>query len=126
MDFTALLNQAGKADIDILLVPAWDWKAIDPLHARMAVFRAIENGFSMVRHTGDGLSIAVDYQGRTLAAMDHFTTDDHTMISKIPIKGAKTVYSIIGDSFAWLCLFVFCLAVGWSISTRNSSSNKVI
>lgn len=123
MDFTNLLNQAGKADIDIMLVPAWDWKAIDPLHARMAVFRAIENGFSMVRQTGEGLSIAVDYQGRTVAAMDHFTSDDHTMKSKIPIKGVKTVYAVIGDSFAWLCLFLFCFAVGWSVFRKNTIPN---
>jgi apolipoprotein N-acyltransferase len=121
MDFTALLNQAGKADIDIMLVPAWDWKEIDPLHARMAVFRAIENGFSMVRHTGDGLSIAVDYYGRTLAAMDHFTSDDHTMISQIPAKGVKTVYAVIGDLFAWLCLTGLLLCIGWSFIKRNAA-----
>lgn len=126
MDFTSLLNQAGKADIDIMLVPAWDWKAIDPLHARMAVFRAIENGFSMVRQTGDGLSIAVDYQGRTVAAMDHFTAYDHTMKSKIPKRGVKTVYAVIGDSFAWFCLFFLCFTVGWSFFRRNTISNKVI
>ena len=118
MDFTSLLNQAGKADIDIMLVPAWDWKAIDPLHTRMAVFRAIENGFSMVRQTGEGLSIAVDYLGRTVAAMDHFTAKDHTMISKIPRKGVNTVYAVIGDSFAWLCVFSFLLCP-WLVYYHN-------
>jgi len=121
MDFTGLLNQAGKSDIDIMIVPAWDWKAIDPLHARMAVFRAIENGFSMVRQTGNGLSIAVDYLGRTVAAMDHFTTDDHTMISQIPVRGVKTVYAVIGDLFAWLCLTGFLLSIGWSFFRRNAA-----
>ena len=121
MDFTGLLNQAGKADIDIMLVPAWDWKAIDPLHARMAVFRAIENGFSMVRQTGNGLSIAVDYYGRTLSAMDHFTTDDHTMISQIPAKGIKTVYAVIGDLFAWLCITGLLIFIGWSFIRRKST-----
>jgi len=113
MDFTALIHQAGKSDIDIMLVPAWDWKAIDPLHSRMAVFRAIENGFSMVRHTGNGLSIAVDYQGRTLAAMDHFNTDVHAMKSQIPIRGVQTVYAVIGDLFAWLCFSVLCFTIVW-------------
>lgn len=119
MDFTALLNQAGKSDIDIMLVPAWDWKAINPLHARMAVFRAIENGFSMVRQTGDGLSISVDYLGRTVAAMDHFTTNDPRMLAKVPKTGVKTVYAIIGDIFAWMCVLSFCFIVIRSFFTRN-------
>jgi apolipoprotein N-acyltransferase len=113
MDFTALLNQAGRADIDLMLVPAWDWLAINPLHARMAVFRAIENGFSMVRQTGEGLSIATDYHGRTLATMDHFTTNDHTMQAKLPVEGISTVYALIGDSFAWLCMLVFVCSITW-------------
>ncbi|UCH65447.1 MAG: hypothetical protein JSW63_12720 [Ignavibacterium sp.] len=119
MDFTGLINQAGKANIDIMLVPAWDWKAIDPLHARMAVYRAIENGFSMVRQTGNGLSIAVDYLGRTLAAMDHFTTDNHTMITKVPVRGVITVYAVIGDLFAWLCIAGLLFTIGWSLFRRN-------
>jgi apolipoprotein N-acyltransferase len=119
MDFTGLINHAGKADIDIMLVPAWDWKAIDPLHARMAVYRAIENGFSMVRQTWNGLSIAVDYLGRTVAAMDHFTTDDHTMISQIPVKGVTTVYAVIGDLFAWLCIAGLLFSIGWSFRKSN-------
>jgi apolipoprotein N-acyltransferase len=121
MDFTGLLHQAGRLGIDILVVPAWDWKAIDPLHARMAVFRAIENGFSMVRQTGEGLSIAVDYQGRTLAAMDHFTSDDLTMRAQVPKHGVSTVYAVIGDLFAWLCLVCLFSAIGWSILKRKKS-----
>ncbi|MBT8269129.1 MAG: hypothetical protein HKN00_00670 [Flavobacteriaceae bacterium] len=109
MDFTHLINQAGNANIDIMLVPAWDWSAINPLHARMAVYRAIENGFSMVRQTGEGLSIAVDYCGRILNSMDYFTTDNQVMISHIPTRGRATIYATIGDLFAQfsLALLIF-------------------
>ena len=87
MDFSAFVHQAGRAGVDIMLVPAWDWREIDPLHTHMAAFRAVENGFSMVRQTGEGLSISVDYLGRTTAAVDHFTTDDHVMIAHVSPKG---------------------------------------
>ena len=120
MDFTSLINQAGEKNIDIMLVPAWDWRAIDPLHARMAVFRAIENGFSMVRQTGNGLSIAVDYEGHTLSAMDQFTSDNNTMISQIPAKGVKTIYRMIGDSFAWLCVIGFLFGIAWASIKRGN------
>jgi apolipoprotein N-acyltransferase len=119
MDFTSLIYHAGKEHVDIMLVPAWDWEAIDPLHTRMAVFRAIENGFSMVRQTGEGLSIAVDYNGRTLASMDHFTTDDHAMISQIPVKGIRTIYAITGDLFAWLCCAGLVFLLGWGLIKKD-------
>jgi hypothetical protein len=75
----------------------------------MASFRAIEQGFNMVRHTDHGLSAAFDYQGRRLAAMDHYTSDDRVMIAQIPIKGVRTIYSLTGDWFAWLCLAAIVL-----------------
>ncbi len=104
LDFPSLIRQAGQRKADIMLVPAWDWKAIDPLHSRMAVCRAIENGFSMVRHSVEGLSLAVDGLGRPLAAMDHFRTEERLMLVDVPAAGVRTVYPIAGDVVAWLSL----------------------
>lgn len=118
MDFTNLIRKAGKLKTDIMIVPAWDWKAIDPLHTYMAVFRAVENGFSMIRQTGEGLSIAVDYQGRVLAEMDHFTSENHVMFSDVPVKGIITIYSRIGDLFAWLCIAVVFIFFLWNLIRR--------
>ncbi|MFC2165538.1 hypothetical protein ACFLT2_11155 [Acidobacteriota bacterium] len=64
MEFTGFINQAGKSNMDIMLVPSWDWKEIDPLHSHMAAFRAVENGFPLVRQAGEGLSLSTDYLGR--------------------------------------------------------------
>ena len=123
MDFTTLIHQAGRKRVDIMLVPAWDWKAIDPLHTRMAVYRAIENGFSMVRQTGNGLSIAVDHQGRSLASMDQFVSDHHVMTAQVPSKGVRTVYSYLGDFFAWLCLMFTVGIIGLAILRRTKNQN---
>jgi apolipoprotein N-acyltransferase len=103
-DFPQLIAQAGELRADILLDPAGDWPAIDPLHTWMASFRAIEQGVNLVRQTTDGLSAAYDYQGRVLAAVDYFHSPDHAMIAQVPIQGTDTIYSRIGDLFAWMCL----------------------
>ena len=105
MDFPGLLRQAGQANTDIMLVPSNDWKEIDPWHSHMARIRAIEQGFNLVRHASNGLSVAADYQGRVLNSMDHYTAaSDRVLVSQVPIKGRTTLYSRIGDAFAWLCL----------------------
>ncbi len=120
LDFPSIGRQAGRAGVDLMLVPADDWKAIDPLHTYMATFQAIANGFSMIRSTGEGLSAAVDYQGRVLAAMDDFTTEEVVMIADVPMEGVTTIYSRIGDLFAWLSVMGFVAIVGWALVRRKA------
>jgi apolipoprotein N-acyltransferase len=103
-DFPQLLAQAGALRADVMLDPSNDWRAIDPWHTQMASFRAIEQGVNLIRQTSQGLSAAFDYQGRRLAAMDHYQTADYAMVSQVPTRGARTIYSRLGDWFAWLCL----------------------
>jgi apolipoprotein N-acyltransferase len=106
-NFHAPVRQAGRNGTDILLSPSMEFRAIDPMHAQMATYRAIENGVSLVRQADNGLSIATDPYGRTLAAMDHFATEDRVMVVQVPSKGVFTVYSVIGDLFGWLAVAGF-------------------
>jgi apolipoprotein N-acyltransferase len=122
MEFTRFINQAGKSDIDIMVVPSWDWRAIDPLHSHMATFRAVENGFSLVRQAGEGLSLSTDYLGRTQSAMDYFNSDEQVLISEVPRKGIRTVYSVIGDLLAWVCIGGLVVFLIFSAIKRNSTS----
>jgi apolipoprotein N-acyltransferase len=124
LDFPLFVSQL-KSDVDILLVPAWDWKAITPFHTQAGTFRAIERGFSLVRSTGEGLSIAVDPYGRTLATLNYFNTDDHIMISDVPVRGVRTAYSTIGDLFAWLCVAGLVTIVVWSSLRRSAGAPPI-
>jgi apolipoprotein N-acyltransferase len=103
-DFPALIRQAGQARADILIAPSNDWQPVDVMHARAATFRAVENGFALVRPTGNGLSIAVDSLGRQLATADYYATDRLTMVANLPTRGTATIYARIGDSLAYLCV----------------------
>lgn len=114
MDHPIFINQAGHSGADIMLVPSNDWPDIVPFHTYMAMFRGIENGFSIVRATGNGLSAAFDYQGRSLAASDYSTTKQ-PMISFVPTRGVSTIYGMVGDLFAWLCIAGFAVLVGLAV-----------
>ena len=104
-DFPTLIQQAGRAHVGLLLVPGGDWRAIDPLHTEMATFRAIENGFSLVRATTSGLSIVTDSVGHTLAAADYFHTPrGHVMVAQVYVHHTPTLYDYVGNAFEWLCI----------------------
>lgn len=96
--------QSAENDIGLFLVPSFDGKTRTPVHSRMAVFRGIENGFSILKPTGRGLSIAADYCGRIIAKQNYFTSKKRVMLADIPVKAVFTIYSVIGNTFAWLCI----------------------
>jgi apolipoprotein N-acyltransferase len=104
LDFPALVAQAGRARVGLLLVPANDWPGIARLHAEKAVVRAVENGISIFRQSGHGIATAIDPLGRVVASTSFFATDAHTTVAWLPLQGTPTVHAVIGDLFAWLCL----------------------
>ncbi|MFL5657183.1 MAG: nitrilase-related carbon-nitrogen hydrolase, partial [Ktedonobacteraceae bacterium] len=115
LDYPGTMRQAGQAGADLLLGPSDDWQAFDPSHTQHAAFRAIENGFSLVREASQGLSMTVDYEGRVLSASDYFTTDDQVMVAYVPVHGVRTIYATIGDLFAWLCIIGLLALTGLAI-----------
>ena len=87
MDFPRLVRQVGQAHADLLIAPSLDWDTAKISHAQLASVRAVENGVSLLRPSGDGLSQAVDHQGRVLAAADSFATDKAVFLTSVPAHG---------------------------------------
>jgi apolipoprotein N-acyltransferase len=104
MDFPSYIQQVNKMNIDIMLVPGNDWREISPYNTYVSSIRAIEQGFNMVRAASQGLSAAFNDKGYLLSSLDYFKTDDLILYSDVPTQGQKTLYSIFGDYFAWLCI----------------------
>ena len=119
-DFPALVRQAGRARADILLVPANDWRPVHTIHARAAIFRAVENGVAIVRPTGNGIAVAADHLGQALASADYFATPALTMVADVPTHGAATLYGRIGDTFAYLCVAALLAAGAAALGGRRA------
>ncbi len=119
LDITKFIKQAGKKSVDILLVPAFDWAEITPLHSQMACLQAIQFGFSLVRSNGMGVSVACNYKGNEIASLNTLTSDTKIMYADIPIKSNKTSYSCIGDIFAYLTIFFLVFMVIMKIVIRK-------
>jgi apolipoprotein N-acyltransferase len=119
LDYPAVIQQTGQNGTGLLLVPSKDWFEIDPVHTHMAVFRAIENGMSLVRQTDTGLSIAVDAYGRVLAQTDFFGATDRTMVAQVPVRHVATLYTAFGRWVEWLAPIGFLFLVAWAFIARR-------
>jgi len=117
MEFPHYIRQAGRANVDIMFSPAFEWPKGLVIHS--VYMRAIENGFSLVRPTFNGITIAADYNGNILNQMDSDETEDGIMYADVPTKGIKTLYSTIGDSFAWLCVLGLLGFIALTIKNRK-------
>ena len=111
MDDPAYIKQAGRKKIDILIVPAFDNQGMDPYHTHTGLLRSIENGMSVFRMVNEGTSIAVDYQGNIRAYQDYFNSTDNILYADLPTKGVSTLYSVLGDWFAYLSILVLLLVI---------------
>lgn len=127
-DFPVIVKQAGHKGADILFVANGDPSvAVARMHAQQAIFRAIENGVSLVRpDTVDGLSVATDPYGRVLATVDTHTASERLMVAQVPTKRVFTVYSIIGDLFGWLSVagFVGIMVLAIILRRKGASASS--
>ena len=103
MAFLSKIQQAGKDNVDILIVPASDWKEMTLLAAKTAIVRGVENGSNIIRHTNSGMSIVSNVKGCVLAQTDYFQSDTKTLSAQVAMKGRFTLYSYIGNLFVYLC-----------------------
>lgn len=116
-DFPYIARDYGKLNADIVVVPSSDWRGIDPIHTRMAAFRAVEQGHSILRSTRFGLSAAITPFGEMTSQMSAFNDNNKIMMAHVPSKSVRTVYSVIGDTFVYLCVvFVFFFFVAFLLN----------
>ena len=121
--YPGLLRQAGQKGADILLVPTHqDYPFEESANAAQAVYRAIENGTSLVRPSGDGISLMTDYLGRVIASQNYSASNNGIMLADVPTAGVSTISSRIGDAFAYLC--TIGLVLGIHLARRAKRSEK--
>lgn len=109
LDFPSTLRSDARNGIRLLAVPANDFVKDGWIHARMAVMRGVENGFAVVRSAFNGVETASDAQGRVLARASTVQPGMVRLSADVPLGPGPTLYTRIGDVFAWFCV---ALAIG--------------
>jgi len=123
LEYPGLLRQAGQKGADILLAPNHEVYSFQASYrAGEQVYRAIENGTSLIRPDGDGISLMTDYLGRVIASQNYSASNNGIMLADVPTAGVSTISSRIGDAFAYLC--TIGLVLGIHLARRAKRSEK--
>ncbi|HVW78550.1 MAG TPA: nitrilase-related carbon-nitrogen hydrolase [Alloacidobacterium sp.] len=110
MDFPKLSRQYARDGVALMVVPAWDFSLDGWSHGRIGVMRAVEGGFSVARSAKKSILYATDDRGHVLAERNTDFVPYATVVTNVPVRHDKTLYSICGDWFAWLNIaLLLCL-----------------
>jgi apolipoprotein N-acyltransferase len=115
MDFPALSRKYATERVNLMLVPAWDFNVDGWLHSRMAMMRAVENGFALARSARNGLLTLSDKRGRILAEAATAPGRFGSITGRVNVAREQTFYTRTGDWFAWLCVGTFVVLVAYSV-----------
>jgi apolipoprotein N-acyltransferase len=118
MDFPKLSRQYAAEGAELLLVPAWDFNIDRWLHSRMAVLRAVENGFALARSARNGLLTLADNRGRILAELPTASGRFVSISGNVNVRREETFYTRSGDWFAWLCVAAFIILLASQLLTQ--------
>lgn len=111
MHFPRYMRQAALDNIDILFSPSLDGLPFTPMATLNHGYRAVENGFTLVRVTGDGLSAVIDPNYRIWAAQDTFGQGTDNFYCRVPVISGNTFYSAVGFLFPFACAFLLITLV---------------
>lgn len=91
-------------------------------HLNMARMRAIENHRFILRATNDGITCVIDPYGRVLDRLPRHQA--LTMTARFEYIDRRTFYTEHGDVFAWGCIGIAALMLGWRIGEDRKIKSK--
>jgi len=133
-NFTDVSRAYGRLGVPFVAVPTNDWPAVRRFHLENSVFRAIENGYAVVRAASNGISALISPRGEVLRSRDHVAEREQARIdaadspvwdpgptplhAELPLgDGMPTVYARYGDT---PILLVCAALVLFSLRRRRS------
>jgi apolipoprotein N-acyltransferase len=106
----------------VLLLPASDWRGVEPEHARMALMNAVSVGLPMVRPARAATSIVSDPYGRLLASMRADGQDGGVLVAAVPTERVQTLYTRIGEVVPFAALAFCAFVIVRLFGTRRPSA----
>jgi len=125
MDFQEPSRGYSQRGINLLFVPALDFKADALLHARIAIMRGVEGNYAVARAAQWGLLSLSSNKGNIIdMATNDTEKGDVLLIGEIKLDQGKSIYGRFGDWFGYFSegLFIFLLLL-FLLSKRKSNDD---
>jgi apolipoprotein N-acyltransferase len=111
MHFPHYLRQTTIKKIDLLISQSYDAPTWTPLHSFNNGYRAVENGFTMVRIVGDGHSAVIDPYYFHWGGKNTFQQGTNNFYFNVPVISRNTIYGYFGYVFPYVVAFLLLLLV---------------
>ena len=115
----ALMRGPGGKRADLLVNltnDGWFRGGENAQHLQAALFRSIENRVPIARSVNTGISAFIDSYGRVTETVAVRT--EGVAVQQVMLDSRYTLYTRVGDLFAWLCTLITLLLVGFGLVDR--------
>jgi apolipoprotein N-acyltransferase len=113
-------TQAGAEILATILNDAWYGDTAAPYqHQALALWRSVENRRYLLRGSNSGVTSIIDAAGRVVAQGGLFTAE--VVSGAVHRLQIRTVYTRIGDAFAWIIVIATAIVV-WRGPGRGKST----
>ena len=119
LDYDNFIRRYGRQGASILYVPAWDFNVDGWWHCRIAMMRAVENGYSLVRNAQEGRLTISDDRGRVTAEASCEGAKHAALTGRVGASASRTVYSRWGNWWGWVNLVAAICFLGMMIGRKK-------
>jgi apolipoprotein N-acyltransferase len=127
-DFTEPARSYGRSGAGLMLAPAWDFRIDGFWHGHIAVMRAVEDGFSLVRTARSGLLTVADDRGRIIAETPSNAAQFATLQARVRAGHDRTLFLLLGDWFGRcaIALLAIVLARYLWLASRETRTRSMV
>ena len=111
MDFIRPARDYGRAGVELMLDPAWDFEVDSAWHGHIAIMRGVENGYAIAHASKHGLLTVTDDRGRILGEVRSRNAPFASLLVNVPMQHDSTVFSRFGAWFPWFAAVLLAVAV---------------
>ena len=111
MDFIHPALDYGRANIALLLDPAWDFNLDRTWHGHIAIMRGVEGGYAIAHAAKGGFLTVTDDRGRILGETTTNTQPFASLLVNVPLRHDQTFFDRFGTWFPKLAALLLLVAV---------------